>query len=303
MMTANDMAIRTEALTKTYRGVAALRDLTLAVPRGSVYGFLGPNGAGKTTTIRLLLGFIRASSGRAEISGHDCWSDGVAARREIGYLVPSEALYPEMTGEALLAHAATLSGTAPVLREHVLEALALPSEALWRPLRTYSKGMRQKVALAAAMQHDPAILILDEPTDGLDPLVQREFEVLLRDRQRAGRTIFMSSHDLAEVERLCDRVAVVRGGRLVAEEAIGDMKRHHRRTGTITFAGTPPDLSAIPGVRELSRRGTVVDVSIEGPAGTLLDALSGHEVVDLHLPPPRLEDIFMAFYGDGEQAS
>ena len=116
MMTANDMAIRTEALTKSYRGVAALRDLTLAVPRGSVYGFLGPNGAGKTTTIRLLLGFIRASSGRAQIGGHDCWSDGVAARREIGYLVPSEALYPEMTGEALLAHGATLSGSAPVLR-------------------------------------------------------------------------------------------------------------------------------------------------------------------------------------------
>ncbi len=297
-----ESAIRTLSLTKTYKGVDAVQGLSLAVPRGAVYGFLGPNGAGKTTTIRILLGFIRATSGSATINGHDCWTQGVRARSGIGYLVPAEALYPEMSGLALLEHAATLSGVAPVFRTQALEALALQPEALRRSLRTYSKGMRQKIALVAAMQHDPEILILDEPTDGLDPLVLREFEQLLRDRQRAGRTIFMSSHDLAEVERLCDRVAVVRGGRLVAEESIGDMKRHHRRTGTLTFADTPPSLDGIPGVRELSRRGMQVDVSIEGEAGPLLAAMRDASVVDVHLPPARLEDIFMAFYGNDEVA-
>jgi ABC-2 type transport system ATP-binding protein len=280
--------------------VAALADLSLTVPRGGIDGFLGPNGAGKTTTIRLLMGFIRPSAGVALVNGHDAWRAGVAARRDLGYLVGAEALYPEMTGRALLDHAAGLSGRAPALRPLLLEALELGERDLGRRLRTYSKGMRQKLALTAAAQHDPALLILDEPTDGLDPLIQRAFEEVLRGLRDRGRTIFMSSHDLAEVERTCERVAVVRGGRLIAEETVAGLKRRQRRTARVVFAGQAPaaELGRLPGVAVLGRdqEGRRVELAIGAEIGPLLRFLGEREVVDLLLPPPSLDDVFLGFY-------
>jgi ABC-2 type transport system ATP-binding protein len=294
-------AIATAGLGKRYGTVAALTDLTLTAPRGSIYGFLGPNGAGKTTTIRLLLGFARPTTGRALLLGHDCWRDGVAARRNLGYLVAGDALYPDMTGLALLDHAADLSGRPPILRRAVLDALDLGRAALGRRLGTYSKGMRQKVALTAAIQTDPELLILDEPSDGLDPLVQRAFEEILRDLNRRGRTVFMSSHDLGEVERFCEVVAVVRGGRLLAEERIDDLKRRHRRSASVWFRhAAPAGLDRVPGVVHVARDGNRAELAIEGDVAPLLRELATCDLADLLLPPPRLEDIFMGFYETGE---
>ncbi|MFM9106192.1 MAG: ABC transporter ATP-binding protein [Chloroflexota bacterium] len=292
-------AIRTSGLSRRYGKHLALDDLTLAVPTGAIYGFLGPNGAGKTTTIRILLGFIRPSSRAAALFGRDCWSDGVAARASVGFLVAADALYLDLTGTALLDHAAALSGAPPVLRDRLLDALELGRDALGRRISTYSKGMKQKVALIAAMQHDPALLILDEPSDGLDPLIQRNFEQVLREANRRGATVFMSSHDLPEVERLCERVAIVRGGRLIAEETIASLARRHRRQATVLFNGpVPAALAAAPGIRLVASDGVRADLEIDGEIGPLLSLLASLDVADLLLPPPRLEDIFMGFYGE-----
>ncbi|MDQ3780897.1 MAG: ABC transporter ATP-binding protein [Chloroflexota bacterium] len=295
-------AIAAENLTKRYGSIEALKRLDLTVPTGSIYGFLGPNGAGKTTTIRLLMGFIRPSIGRASIFGCDTWHDGVAARRDVGYLVPPDSLFPDLTGRSLLDFAAQMSGRAPSRRATILDALELSQPALDRRLGAYSRGMRQKLALTAAMQHDPALLILDEPTESLDPLVQRAFEELLRGCRANGQTVFMSSHDLPEIERTCERVAVIRDGHLVAEETIETLKRHYRRVAEVVFRGPVPDsLLHIPNVTLVKRHGNRVELAIDGDVVPLLRFLAAREIDDLLLPPPRLEDIFMQFYGDTPQ--
>ena len=295
----DELAIVTTDLTKRYGRVEVLSRVNLRVGHGTIYGFLGPNGAGKTTTIRLLMGFVKPTAGSARVLAHDAWREGVAARRDLGYLVPPEALYRDMTGRDQLDYAADLSGRLPILRDRLLEALELDRAALGRRLGTYSKGMRQKLALTAALQHDPALLILDEPTDGLDPLIQRAFEEVLRELRARGRTIFMSSHDLAEVERTCERVAVVREGRLIAEETIAHLKRLHRRTAEVVFAGPVPEgLSRVSHVTVVNCRGQRAELTVDGDVGPLLRFLATVDVVDLLLPPPRLEDIFMGFYGE-----
>ncbi len=300
---ATDAAISTRQLTKRYGSVSALDQLDLTVPQGAIYGFLGPNGAGKTTTIRLLMGFVKPTAGSAFIFGHETWRDGVAARRDLGYLVPPDALYPEMSGEAQLDFAARLSNRPPVLRDLVLDALDLDRSVLSRRLGSYSKGMRQKLALVAAIQHDPSLLILDEPTDGLDPLMQRRFEDLLRTLRDRGRTIFMSSHDLAEVERTCEFVAVVRSGRLIVADTVAGLKRLQRRHAEVTFPdGIPDELTRIPGVTVAGRTGPRVALTLDGDLNPLLGFLSSHHVEDLILAPPDLDDIFMGFYGEIETA-
>lgn len=291
--------ISVRQFTKRFRAAVAVDSLDLTVPAGMIYGFLGPNGAGKTTTIRALLGFIRPSTGSTAVLGHDSWSDGLAARAGLGYLVQSEALYPDMSGIAQLDYAAALSHARPVLRDRFLDALELDRRTLSRRLGTFSKGMKQKLALTAAFQTDPEVLILDEPTDGLDPLIQRNFEELLREGAAAGRTIFMSSHDLAEVERVCERAAIIRGGRLVADERIEDLVRRRLRLAEIRFAGpVPSGLSDIPGVRLVEQPGDRVRLAIEGDLQPLLAFLAGQPVDDLILSPPRLEDVFFGFYGE-----
>jgi ABC-2 type transport system ATP-binding protein len=297
-------AISTTNLTKRYGAVTALAGIDLVVPSGVTYGFLGPNGAGKTTTIRLLMGFVRATSGVARIWGHDCWHDGVRARSDVGFLVPADALYPDMTGHALLDFMAALSGKPPALRPLLLDALELGQDALNRRLHTYSKGMKQKLALTAAIQTNPALLVLDEPTDGLDPLIQRSFEAVLRELCDQGATIFMSSHDLAEIERTCQRVAIIRDGHIVAEEAIDDLKRRHRRLAEVTFAAEPPPgLDLLAGIEVLQRDSSRVVIALEGSMTSLLRFLAGRDdVVDLLLSPPRLEDIFLGYYNGSQES-
>jgi ABC-2 type transport system ATP-binding protein len=295
------VAIATTNLTKRYGTATVLDTLNLSVPTGSIYGFLGPNGAGKTTTIRLLMGFVKPSAGSAVIFGHETWRDGVAARRDLGYLVPPDSLYPEMSGLAQLDVATKLSGRAPTLRNLLLDTLELDHSVLKRRLGSYSKGMRQKLALVAAMQHDPALLILDEPTDGLDPLIQRRFEDLLRSLRDQGRTIFMSSHDLAEVDRVCELVAVVRAGRLVVEDTVAGLKRHQRRRVEVTFPdGIPGRLSSLPGVSIAEQNSHRLTLIVDGDLNSLVGLLATQRVEDLVMAPPSLDDVFMGFYGETE---
>ncbi len=290
-------AIVTTALTRTYSGKLALDALDLEVEAGSVFGFLGPNGAGKTTTIRLLLGFIRPTAGSATIFGRDCWSEGVRARQELGFLVQAESFYPDRRGAEQLGYAAKLSGRPPVLRRQILDALELSEADLDRRFGEYSKGMKQKLALTAAIQHDPQLLILDEPSDGLDPLIQRRFLQFLREFNLRGRTVFMSSHDLSEVEKVCDEVAIVKEGRLVARTTISDIRRRLLREVDVTFQDEPPDsLNAIEGVEMISRDGRRLVLSVEGPIDPLVKQLAQSSIVDLAIVPPSLDDVFMAYY-------
>ncbi|MFL5679602.1 MAG: ABC transporter ATP-binding protein, partial [Chloroflexota bacterium] len=224
-------AIETRGLTKRYghrrrpglpggkRGgktLVALDDLAINVRHGEIFGFLGPNGAGKSTTIRLLLGYLHATAGSASVLGFDAARDSVEIRRRVGYLPGGIALYDALTGERLLDYLGRLTGRPPVRRAELLDRLELSEASLRRPVRDYSRGMRQKIGIVQALQHDPELAILDEPTEGLDPLMQRAFYEILEELRASGRTIFFSSHVLSEVERVCDRVAIIRGGRLVA---------------------------------------------------------------------------------------
>lgn len=300
MIAPDTPAISTANLTKRYGPFFALDRVDLAVPHGVTFGFLGPNGAGKTTLIRLLLGFLRPSAGQAHIHGHDCWRDGVRARADLGFLVPAEALYPDMTGAALLDYMARLSGRAPSVRPLLLDALELGQAALARRFGAYSKGMKQKLALTAAIQTAPALLILDEPTDGLDPLIQRAFEQVLADVHRQGSTIFMSSHDLAEVERTCAHVAIIREGRIVAQASLAELPARHQRHVEISFAAEPPDRIPIPGVSAMRREGRRLSFAHAGGIAPLLAFLAARDdVIDLIISRPSLEDIFLGYY-DGQ---
>ncbi len=293
---ASGPAIATAGLTKTYAGVDALSDLSLTVERGTIYGFLGPNGAGKTTTIRLLMGFIRPTGGEARMFGHDTWNDGVRARRRVGYLVQSDALFPELTGADQLAFAQTLSGRDARLQHRLLDLLELSRADLSRKLKTYSKGMRQKLALIAATQHDPDLLILDEPTDGLDPLIQRAFETHLLDRFAAGRTIFMSSHDLGEVDRLCQTVAIVRAGKLVQEASIQDLRAAHRRRAEVVLRAPLSPGMAIPGAEVLRGEGRTLSLLVDLDPNPFLRFLAEQPVESVTIAPPSLNDIFAGYY-------
>jgi ABC-2 type transport system ATP-binding protein len=203
--------------------IRALDHVGLAVHPGEVFGFLGPNGAGKSTCIRLLLGFLHPTAGSARVLDLDTRSDGVAIRGRVGYLPGGIALYDGMTGADLLDYLGSFYGRPPVLRRRLADGLELATRDLARPVRDYSRGMRQKLGIVQALQHDPELAILDEPSEGLDPLMQRAFYEILDDLRAAGRTVFLSSHILSEVERVCDRVAIVRHGQLVALEEIGSL--------------------------------------------------------------------------------
>lgn len=295
----HEPALEFRNVSKTYGSIAALNDLSLIVRRGAIHGFLGPNGAGKTTAIRILMGFLKASSGDTRLLGLDAWRDGVVARANVGYLVTADALYPDMSGNDQLAFAAEISGREPVLRARVLDALELGADALHRRLGTYSKGMRQKLAIAAAMQHDPELLVLDEPSDGLDPLVQQHLEELLRERQGAGRTVFMSSHDLAEVERTCQEVAVIRNGSLVANGTTSELSRQYQRTAVITFRDVIPDgIDRIGTVVSLDRGHGVVELRIGDDINPLIRKLATEDIGSLAIREPQLQDVFFSYYGN-----
>jgi len=279
--------------------VPALSDLNLDVAPGEVFGFLGLNGAGKTTTIRLLLDLIRPSGGRALVFGRDCRTQSLAVRRSIGYLPGESAFYPDVTGAQVLRLLERVGGRPvdPAWRAELLERFDLPERDLTRRIRDYSTGMKRKLAIVQAIQHDPPLLILDEPTEGLDPLMQEAFYALLRDLTARGRTVFLSSHVLSEVERVCDRVAVLRAGRLALLASIDGLRALAPRRVTITFSADVPrpgTLGEGVTVQAAGSRSWCLDV--RGPLGPVVARLATLPVEDLDVREPRLEDIVVRYY-------
>jgi ABC-2 type transport system ATP-binding protein len=318
-------AIEAARLTKHYgHKIRALESLDLVVRAGEVFGFLGPNGAGKSTTIRLLIGFLHPTSGSGRVLGLDIVRDSVAIRRRIGYLPGGIALYDTLSGERLLDYLAELTGRPPVRRRELCDRLELSSSTLKRLVRDYSRGMRQKIGIVQALQHDPELAILDEPSEGLDPLMQRSFYEILDALKAEGRTIFFSSHVLSEVERVCDRVAIVRQGRLVALEATAQLLARRKRNVQMRFWGVPPRLESVPGVSAVEYRDGLgggqpgglpgglsgglsggpkgphyLRCRVEGDVGPFLAAIAGAAVEDLTIEPARLEEAFLEFYDEG----
>ena len=297
-------AIETFGLSKTYgSGVRALVDLDLRVEAGEVFGYLGPNGAGKSTTIRLLLGLIQPTSGRAAVLGLDTRGDGVASRSRVGYLPGDLRLADRPTGREQLDSLARLRGQVDsAYRNELCERLGAVID---RPVRQLSKGNRQKLGLVQAFMHRPDVVILDEPTAGLDPLLQAEVRALLRETAADGRTVFLSSHSLDEVQHVADRVGIIRSGRLVDVDAVESLRERSLRHVTVTFA-EPVDssrLAGLDGVRVVRVDGPTVRLSApETAMDVLVKAIAGHTVVDLVSEPADLEEIFLELYreaGDG----
>jgi beta-exotoxin I transport system ATP-binding protein len=291
-------AIELLDLAKSYGAVPALRGVTLAVATGEIFGFLGLNGAGKTTAIRIVLDLIRPTRGAARVFGADCQRDGLRVRAQIGYLPGELGLYPDMTGGDVLELTASLART-PVdaaYRARLFDALEFARADLDRRLREYSTGMKRKLGLIQALQTDPPLLLLDEPTEGLDPLVQRALHQVLFDLRSRGRTIFMSSHVLSEVERLCDRIAVIRRGEIVFLSTVEEARRRSGRTIRVHL-DRPADLPALPaGVTVVAREPALWTLRVAGDIGDLVRALAGPPVRDLEVVEPALEDVLRSFY-------
>jgi ABC-2 type transport system ATP-binding protein len=293
-------AIALHGVTKRFGRLVAVKTLDLAVEPGQVFGFLGLNGAGKTTTIRLLLDLLRPSAGRAAIFGHDCQADGLAARALVGYMPGEPGFYRDMTGRQALGVLARLSARAvrEAWQRELLERLAFRDADLDRRIREYSSGMKRKVAIVSAFQADAPLLILDEPTEGLDPLMQEVFYTLLADVRARGTTVFLSSHVLSEVDRVCDRIGVLRAGELVLEAPVDQVRHMAPRIVRVVFREpvAPP-----PG--DWPARIEVVDVSaaqwslrVRGSMGTVVESLAGLPVADLDVREPRLEDVVIQYY-------
>jgi ABC-2 type transport system ATP-binding protein len=291
-----DSVIRTWNLTKSYHGRPALRGIDLAVPPNVVFGYLGPNGAGKTTTIRLLAGLMRPSAGRAEVLGIDTVRDRERAQRRIGYLPGEFVAYPDLTAEQYLRFLASLRGGVDWSGvEGIAKRLDLD---LGVRVGALSHGNKQKVGIVQAFMHRPDLLILDEPTTGLDPLVQREFLGLVRDARDEGRTVFLSSHILYEVEAVADVVGILRQGELVVVESVDRLKAQARRRIDLTFAGVAPlaELERVAAVREVRPTGPTAHIVVEGSTAELLAVAAPHGIDQVVTHEPDLEEIFMAYY-------
>ncbi|MFN3974572.1 MAG: ABC transporter ATP-binding protein [Dehalococcoidia bacterium] len=283
-------------LTKFYGRLPGIVDLDMAVQEGEVFGFIGPNGAGKTTTLRLFLGFLKPSRGQAIILGKDAWRHGVGVRREVGFLPDTPAFPPNLTGQEALDLLGRLQGKPPILRRRWLDGLELPASALRRSVRGYSTGMRQKLCLVQAFQHDPLVALLDEPTEALDPLMQNAFFALLQEFVARGRTVLFSSHILPQVERACQRVAIVRENRLVTVETIDALRRRAIRSMEVLLKEDSPVDLHLSCVVSAQRDGRRLSLKVQGDITPLLARLAQVGIADMVYEPARLEDIFLSFY-------
>ena len=286
-------AIAIEQLTKRFGDVTAVDSLDLTVAAGEIFGFLGPNGAGKSTTIRLLLHLLRPSAGRAWITGIPV-EDVRRAHRHVGYVPGDVALWPQLTGRETLTLLGNLAGTVDAaFRDDLVERFRLEPDIR---VRSYSKGNRQKIALIAALMTRPDVLLLDEPTSGLDPLMEAEFQAVAREAAARGQTVFLSSHILDEVEDVCDRVAILRAGRLVEVATLDELRRIHTMVLDVTVDGPVPPLDRVPGVTDVQPIPGGVRVSMTGPVQPLLAVLGGVAVTGLRSREPTLEEIFLTYY-------
>jgi ABC-2 type transport system ATP-binding protein len=291
--------IQTEKLTKSYGSHRGIVEVDLEVIEGEAFGFLGPNGAGKTTMIRTLLDHIRPTSGRATIFGIETTADPVAIHRRIGYLPGEFALYDKLTGGQTLEYFANLRGGVDKTYQQALIARLDVDPS--RKFREYSKGNKQKIGLIIALQHHPDLLLLDEPTSGLDPLIQQEFYGVIREAKAEGRTVFLSSHILSEVEKTCDRVAIIRDGRLARvdrTEALRDLAHH---TVELMFTGDPPleAFSSLPGVSNVVAEDHILRMRVSGSIAPVVRAAAQYDLADFVSREPSLEETFLAEYSKG----
>jgi ABC-2 type transport system ATP-binding protein len=289
--------IHTEQLTKTYGIHRGITEVDLDVEAGEIFGFLGPNGAGKTTTMRVLLDLIRPTAGRAEVFGIETTKDPVAIHRRVGYLPGEFDLYDRLTGADTITYFANLRGG--VDEGYVAELVERLDLDPSRRYKEYSKGNKQKVGLVVALQHKPDLLILDEPTAGLDPLIQQTFFGIMREAKAEGRSIFLSSHIIDEVDRTCDRVAIIREGRLVQVDRIETIRQLAFHHVELTFAQpVPPNVfSSIDGVSDVEADGDVLRMRVNGPIGKVIVLAAQHGLLDVVSREPNLEDVFLAQYG------
>ncbi|MGW3542316.1 ATP-binding cassette domain-containing protein [Nocardia niigatensis] len=290
--------IAMQGLTKSYGRTAALLDVTLEVPPGVIFGYLGPNGAGKTTTIRILAGLMRPTRGTVTVAGADVVRARSAAQRHIGYLPGQFVAYPDLTAERYLSYLARLRGDVdPAVLRRLAERLDLD---LTTRIGAMSHGNRQKVGIVQALMTEPDVLVLDEPTQGLDPLVQREFLTLLRETRDAGRTVFLSSHVLSEVQAVADTVAILRHGRLVEVQSVAALTALPLRRLELRFESAPPDpdlLRAVGGVRSVTADHRSIHVEVDGSTADLLKYVAPFGVTDIVSHEPDLEDVFLTYYG------
>jgi len=295
--------IQTEQLTKSYGEHRGIVEVDLQVPEGQVFGFLGPNGAGKTTTIRTVLDLIRPTSGRALVFGIDSTVDPVAIHRRVGYIPGEFSLYDRLTGGQTIQYFANLrGGVDAAYQRSLIERFEIDPK---RKFKELSKGNKQKIGLVIALQHRPELLILDEPTSGLDPLVQQSFFELVREARTDGRTVFLSSHILSEVERTADRVAIIRDGRLVKVDSVEGLRDLAHHQVELRFSGPVPTaaFAALQGVSDVEADGQVLRLRVSGPITPVVRAAASYELLDFVSREPTLEETFLAQYGHAADAA
>ena len=288
--------IETRNLTKSYSKQEALRGVDLTVKQGEVYGFIGPNGAGKSTTIRILLGMLRKNDGDVKLMGKDPWQDAVALHQRLVYVPGDVTLWPNLTGGEVIDFLGRLHGKInPSRRKELLDRFQLNPK---KKCRSYSKGNRQKVALVSAFASDVELFILDEPTSGLDPLMEQIFQECIFEVKKQGKTVFLSSHILAEVEALCDQVGIIRQGKIIESGSLEDL-RHLTRTTVTTELAKPTDLSQLKGIHDVSQKAEKWRFSVDANAMEgVMNALAPMGIKSLMAEPPTLEELFMRHYGD-----
>lgn len=293
----NQASIVIRGLSKLYRGsnTYALKNLSLSVMPGEVYGFLGPNGAGKSTTIRLLMNYIQPTSGNADILGRDIVKDSVEIKRSVGYLAGDFAVYTKMTGWQYIAY---LSELQKPVKGYDGELVKMLNAEMDKKLGDLSRGNRQKIGIIQAFMHQPEILILDEPTSGLDPLMQEVFNKLVNEAKERGSSVFVSSHIMSEVQKICDRVGIIRSGKLVSEENMSDLAKKASQTFDITFAEEAPlaELRKVKDAKIENLSGKQVTLHINGDLSQLFSVLARHKVVHIDARHLDLEEMFMKFY-------
>jgi ABC-2 type transport system ATP-binding protein len=295
-----DSVVVTNDLSKSYGNHEALRKVNLEVRKGEVFGYLGPNGSGKSTTIRTLLDFLRPTEGSASIFGLDSREESRAIRARVGYLPGDMVLYERLTGREVIAYSAALRGGVDWADVERLQD-RLDAE-LSRPIKTLSRGNRQKIGLIQAFMHRPELIIMDEPTSGLDPLLQQEFHLMVEEVRADGRTVFISSHDLSEVERLCDRVGIIRRGQLVTVEDVAVLRERalHRIEFQFATAVSAADFDDVQGVRDIEVEGQLLRCTVEGSPDSIVKAAARFEVTKVITQEPHLEEVFLSYYGDGD---
>ena len=293
--------IEVQGLTKSYGKNRGIVDVSFQVAEGEVFGFLGPNGAGKTTTIRILMALLRADGGSARVGGLDAWNSSIAIKRLVGYVPGEPSLDPNLTGGEILEYFANLRGG--VDQAYLRQLIARLDLDTRRKFRQYSSGNKRKVVLIQAFMHRPRLLILDEPTNGLDPINQAVFDDLVREARSEGRTVLLSSHVLSEVEKTCSRVGIIREGRLVQVGGLAELKDIKRYEVTITFAEpvAAEAFKSVEGVAEVEplSNGHALRIAVQGPANAVIKAAARYPVVSFNSYEPSLEDIFMKYYETG----